>query len=80
MTEVVNHWEEVAGAEMAAHVRAGVAGPAKVVLEADSPEWAAMARYSATALLERLGHGRGPEPAGAIEIVVRVRRPGTSLW
>lgn len=79
-TEVVRCWEEIAGRELAAHVRAGVAGARKVVLEADGPEWAALARFSATTLAERLGGSRPAGSAGGIDVVVRVRRPGTSLW
>lgn len=79
-TEVVRCWEEVAGRELAAHVRAGVAGTRKVVLEADGPEWAALARFSTGALAERLGGARPPGATSGIEVVVRVRRPGTSLW
>ncbi len=64
-------WEEVVGADVAAHVRPLALRGDALVLAVDHATWSAQLTFIAPELLERLGERLGPECPRRVETTVR---------
>ena len=70
MELVFTRWEEVAGAELASHVRPMRLQNSTLVVGADHPAWATRARMETERILHRL-HELGDTSIERIEVVVQ---------
>lgn len=76
--KVHEHWEEIAGAQIAGHVRPLRLHGGVLVLEADSAVWATQVRYLAADLLRRAGDVLGEGQVASVTVVTgRPQRPGS---
>lgn len=73
---VMSRWDQIVGAEVAAHCRPESFEDGRLVLSADSTAWATQVRLLSPALLRRLGEELGP---GTVREVT-VRGPAAPSW
>ncbi|MGN6524138.1 MAG: DUF721 domain-containing protein [Actinomycetes bacterium] len=74
--EVVGRWQEIVGAEVAAHVAAESVDGDVLTVRADSSAWASQVRLLVPTLLARISEAVGP---GVVASVV-VRGPAAPSW
>ena len=70
-TTVFGAWEELVGAETAAHARPVSLDGACLLIAVDSPGWATKVRYSQDALLRRCAAALGEGVVTRVEIRVK---------
>jgi predicted nucleic acid-binding Zn ribbon protein len=70
LSAVFTHWEELVGAEIAAHAQPRSLRDGVIVVSVDQPAWATQLRYMASDLLARIRTDTGS--AEIVEIQIRV--------
>jgi predicted nucleic acid-binding Zn ribbon protein len=72
VASVFQRWDEIAGSELAEHVRPVRLDGQRLVVAADHPAWATRARAESAAILDRVGQF-GPSAPTRLDVVVRRR-------
>ncbi len=65
---IFGQWDEIVGADMAAHVRPVRLSPEALVVSCDHPAWATQVRHLADAILDRVADEAGIDRPSGLEV------------
>jgi hypothetical protein len=70
MRDLEEHWEDVVGADVAAHARLDSVREGAITITVDGPIWATQLRYLETAIVERAASLLGPGIVAGVKVRV----------